>query len=77
MRRSRRRLSRRPMPNIKNTKPTCAAVSMRAVSVTSENGGVNGPTTMPAARKPTTTDKPMRWHIQPTTPATTRMIAKS
>ena len=48
--RSRRRLSFSPMENIRNTRPACAAVPTRASSVTSENGGVCGPTIMPATR---------------------------
>jgi hypothetical protein len=31
---------------------------------------------MPAARKPKTIERPIRWQIQPTAPATTRITAK-
>ena len=49
-RRSFRRLKPMPMENIRNTRPTDARVSIRGMSVTSENGGVCGPITTPASR---------------------------
>src|SRR5688572_29901232 len=65
------------MENIRKTKPSWASASMLVTSCTKENGEDFGPKTTPAARKPTTTDKPIRWQIQPTTPATTSTTARS
>ena len=59
-RRSLRRLSPSPMENIRNTMPTSASVAIRCASATSANGGVNGPTTMPATKNPTITESPIR-----------------
>ena len=72
-----RRLNCSPIENIRNTRPIWASVSTRSTSATNAKGGVCGPTIIPATRNPTMTERPIRWHTQPTTPATTRMIAKS
>jgi len=66
-----------PIENIKKHQPHLGERFDAVKFDTSETSGVYGPTSMPAARYPTTTDRRSRWQIQPITPATMTTIARS